>query len=105
MMEHDLPAWAAIPASVLLIVGGILALTGSIGLLRLKTFYKRIHSPTLGNTFGSFCVLAASIITSSAIVGRPVLHEVMITVFLILTSPVTAMMLMRAAVFRNRGTN
>ncbi len=33
---------------------------GSIGLLRLKDFYSRMHPPTMGMTLGSGCVLIAS---------------------------------------------
>src|SRR5690606_15118560 len=34
-----LPFWLAIPVSLLLVLSGILTLTGSLGLLRLPTFY------------------------------------------------------------------
>ena len=75
-MIDTLPLWASIPASVLLVLGGLLALTGSAGLLRFRTFYARIHAPTLGNTMGCGCVLAASILVFSALSSRPVFHEV-----------------------------
>lgn len=93
--------WLALPAAILLVAGGLLALIGSLGLLRLNSFYARIHAPTMGNTLGAGCVLIASMLTSSAAAGRPVIHELLITVFLLLTSPVTTMLLMRAAVFRS----
>ncbi|MDR0776434.1 MAG: monovalent cation/H(+) antiporter subunit G [Azonexus sp.] len=93
--------WLALPAAILLIAGGLLALIGSLGLLRLNSFYARIHAPTMGNTLGAGCVLIASMLTSSAAAGRPVIHELLITVFLLITSPVTTMLLMRAAVFRS----
>lgn len=96
----ELPDWLALPAALLLITGGLLSLVGSLGLLRLNTFYARIHAPTMGNTLGAGCVLLASMLTSSAIADRLVIHELLITVFLLLTSPVTAMLLMRAAIFR-----
>ena len=102
MIGEDLPFWIAIPASALLIIAGFLSLTGSLGLVRLKTFYERIHSPTLGNTLGAACVLIASILVSTYLESRPIFHEVMITLLLFLTSPVTAMLLMRAAIFRKR---
>ena len=101
-MIETLPLWASIPASILLVLGGLLALTGSAGLLRFRTFYARIHAPTLGNTMGCGCVLAASILVFSALSSRPVFHEVIITLLLIVSSPVTAMLLMRAAVYRTR---
>lgn len=102
MSEYDLPFWIAIPAALLLVVGGLLALTGSMGLVRLTSFYQRIHAPTMGNTMGVSCVLIASIMLFSWTQSRPILHEVLIVMLLFLTSPVTAMLLMRAAVYRQR---
>lgn len=99
-MMETLPIWISVPVSVLLVISGILTLTGSLGLLRLPTFYSRIHAPTLGNTLGVFCVLVASILISSTLEHRAVVHQILITVFLVITSPVTAMLLMRAAIKR-----
>lgn len=99
----DLPLWAAVPAAVLLVAGGLLTLVGSLGLLRLDVFYARIHAPTMGTTLGTGCVLLASMLVASALAQRPVFHEVLIAVLLVVTSPVTAMLLMRAAISRNRG--
>ncbi|HYG42850.1 MAG TPA: monovalent cation/H(+) antiporter subunit G [Bordetella sp.] len=101
-MNVDIPLWAAIPASILLVAGGLLALVGSAGLLRFNNFHCRIHAPTLGNTMGAGCVLLASILVFSALQHRLVVHEVMITLLLLITSPITAMLLMRAAVYRGR---
>src|SRR5262245_59114576 len=102
MNAFDLPLWAAAPAAVLLVVGGLLTLIGSFGLLRLPDFFARIHAPAMGNTLGVGCVLFASMLCSSAAAGRPVIHEVLITLFIVMSSPVTSMMLMGAAVYRNR---
>lgn len=102
MSEAELPLWATVPATLLLIAGGLLALTGSIGLLRLKDFYARMHPPTMGTTLGTGCILFASMIVSSALAGRPVIHELLITVFIVITAPVTAMLLIRAAAYRRR---
>src|SRR3546814_11177253 len=68
----------------------------------LPSFYSRIHAPTLGNTLGVFSVLLASILVSSTLEGRYVVHQILITVFLFITSPVTAMLLMRAAIKRQK---
>src|SRR3546814_4009532 len=102
-MMETLPAWAAIPVALLLVASGFLTLTGSLGLLRLPSFYSRIHSPTLGNTLGVFGVLLAPILVSSTLEGRYVVHQILITVFLVITSPVTAMLLMRAEIGRASG--
>jgi multicomponent K+:H+ antiporter subunit G len=103
MTESALPAWALLPAALLLICGGLLALVGSVGLLRLRSFYARMHPVTMGATLGTGCVLIASMLVSSALLKRPVVHEVLITLFILLTSPVSAMTLMRAAIHRERG--
>lgn len=100
MNAASVPLWAAIPAALLLVCGSLLALIGSLGLLRFDQFYARLHAPTLGNTLGAGCVLLASILVSSALAQRPVLHEVLITLCLVVTSPITTMLLMRAALLR-----
>lgn len=99
----DVPLWAALPAALLLICGGLLTLVGSLGLLRLDSFYARIHSPTMGGTLGAGCVLIASMLVSSALEQRPVIHELIITLFILITAPVSTMLLMRAAMQRDRG--
>lgn len=101
MTLEELPAWAALPAAVLLVFGGICTVIGSLGLARLGTFFQRMHGPSMGNTLGTGCVLVASILVSTALADRPVVHEVLITVFMVMTAPLTAMLLMRAAVHRS----
>jgi multicomponent K+:H+ antiporter subunit G len=98
----DLPAWAALPTALLLLLGAGLALTGSLGLLRLGSFYERIHAPTLGTTMGISCVLLASMLFFSVLQTRLVLHELLIAVLMVVTTPVTLMLLARAALYRDR---
>jgi multicomponent K+:H+ antiporter subunit G len=99
---ETLPAWAALLTSVLLIVGSGLALLGSIGLLRFKTFYERVHAPTLASTLGLFTILAASMVYFSVAKTRPVVHEILIAVFVSTTTPITFLMLVGAALYRDR---
>jgi multicomponent K+:H+ antiporter subunit G len=98
----DLPVWAALPVALLLLAGAVLALLGSIGLLRLRSFHDRMHAPTLGGTLGIGCVLIASMLFFSVTEARPVLHEVLIAAFMVLTTPITLMLLARAAIERDR---
>jgi len=98
----ELPLWASILVATLLLLGALLAFIGSFGLLHLNTFYKRVHAPTLGTTLGAFCILAGSIAYFSVTQSRLVLHEVLIGVFLSLTTPITLMLLVRAALYRDR---
>jgi multicomponent K+:H+ antiporter subunit G len=97
-----LPPWAAVLVGVLLLLGAGFTFVGSLGLLRLRGFYKRVHAPTLGTTLGTFFMVAASIAYFSVVQGRPVLHVVLIGVFLTLTTPITLMLLVRAALYRHR---
>ncbi len=99
---EELPLWAAILTSMLLLLGSGLALIGSIGLLRFKTFYERIHAPTLGTTLGLFSILAASMIYFSVSQTRPVVHEILIGIFVTTTTPVTFMFLVQATLYRDR---
>ena len=96
----DLAPWAAAAAAVLLVLGGLLTVVGALGLLRLRSFFERMHSPTLGTTLGVGCVLLASMLVSSNLAARPVIHELAIGVFIMLTSPISAMTLMRAGAVR-----
>lgn len=93
--------WLAIPMALLLILGGIITFTGALGLLRLPNFYQRIHGPTVFITVGTGCFLIASMLYFSGTTERPVVHELLITAFVLLTAPVVSMMIMRAAVYRD----
>jgi multicomponent K+:H+ antiporter subunit G len=88
-------------AGILLVVGAAITLVGSVGLLRLHTFYERVHAPTLGTTLGSTCVAVASMIYFSALGSRVVIHELLIIVFITVTTPISLVVLVRAAVFRD----
>ena len=75
MTDTALPAWVALPAALLLFAGGLLTLIGAVGLLRMRDFYSRMHPPTMGATLGTGCVLVASMLVSSWLLHRPVIHE------------------------------
>lgn len=98
----DLPLWAAIPAAFFLVVGATLTLIGSYGLARIKTFYERLHAPTLGTSWGVAGIALCSMIVSSVVNGRPIIHELLIAVFIMITTPVTLMLLGRAVLYRQQ---
>jgi multicomponent K+:H+ antiporter subunit G len=89
-------------AAVLVLAGALLAFLGALGLLRMKTFFERVHPPTMGTTLGTALVLAGSLLYFSALESRLVLHEILIGVFMTLTTPVTYILLGRAALRRDR---
>jgi multicomponent K+:H+ antiporter subunit G len=98
----DLPAWAAIIVALMVLAGAAITLIGSLGLLRLETFYQRVHAPTLGTTLGTFLIILGSMTCFSVLELRPVVHEMLIMLFVTLTTPVTLMLLGRAALYRDR---
>jgi len=98
----NLPVWAALVVGLLLLGGAGITLIGTLGLLRLKTFYERVHAPTLGSTVGALLILAASMACFTVLQSRPVVHEILIGIFVTLTTPVTLMLLARAAIYRDR---
>jgi multicomponent K+:H+ antiporter subunit G len=99
--EH-LPGPIAILIAVGLLGGSALTLAGAIGFTRLKTFYQRVHAPTLGSSMGMVLILASSILYFSVKRGAFVFHEALIAVFLSLTMPISLMLVVRAALARDR---
>jgi multicomponent K+:H+ antiporter subunit G len=103
-MTHaaDMPVWAAILVSLLVLLGAALAAIGSLGLLRLEGFYPRVHAPTLGSTLGIGSILIASMLFFTVLQTRLVIHELLITLFMVVTTPITLLMLAQAAIYRDR---
>jgi len=101
-MMEDLPLWLALTVSFLVILGALITMAGCLGLLRLKTFYLRVHAPTMGTSMGGGLILLASALYFTVTQDRLVLHEIAIFVFVSVTTPVTLMLLSRAALFRDR---
>ena len=104
MTEADVPAWAAIIVVALAVIGSGLSLLGAVGLVRLKNFYERVHAPTLGATLG-MALLLASIAWFTTVERRFMPREILIGLFLTVTTPVTLILLARAALFRDRTEN
>ncbi len=79
-----------------LVVGAFFLLVGSLGLVRLQDFFMRLHSPTKASTLGVGGMLIAAMLWSW---GRGVfsLHELLITLFVFVTAPVSANLLAKAA--------
>jgi len=101
-MAPELPLWAAIAVAVLVLCGAAMALIGSIGLLRFDSFYSRLHPPTLGTSAGTVLICAGSVLCFSVLGTRLSVHEVVVILFMIITTPVTFMLLARAALYRDR---
>ena len=86
--------------AALLLLGAGFALIGSIGLVRLPDIYTRLHGPTKATTLGVGSIILGSILYFSAHQGLS-LHEVLVTLFLFITAPVSAHLIARAALQRH----
>jgi len=83
--------------SVLLVLGGAFTLIGAIGLARLPDFFTRLHGPTKATTLGVGAIMLSSVIYFSSTGQGLGISEILITVFLLMTAPVSANMLAKAA--------
>ena len=94
-MDH-LPVWLEWLVAGMLVTGGAFLLIGAIGLTRFPDFYMRLHAPTKATTLGVGGVLLASMLTawSAGLAGT---HELLITLFLFITAPVSANLMAQAA--------
>ena len=96
--------------SALLLVASFFALVGSIGLVKLSDFFKRLHAPTKATTMGVGSILVLIFFAKDrintlvvsvfyhALVGNT-FHprEILISVFLVITAPISAHMMAKAA--------
>ena len=83
-------------ACALLLLGAAFALVGSWGMAKLSDFFMRLHGPTKASTLGVGGVLLASMLWQ-AIQGAPSLRELLITLFIFMTAPVSAYLMANAA--------
>jgi len=83
--------------SVLVIAGAVFTFIGSLGLARFKDFYTRLHGPTKATTLGVGCLLIASSLFFSLTTDHISLHEILVTLFLFITAPISAHLLAKAA--------
>jgi multicomponent K+:H+ antiporter subunit G len=86
--------------SLLIVAGGFFAFVGSIGLIKLPELMMRLHAPTKATTLGVGSVLIASMLYFAALGGNISIHELVITLFLFLTAPITANFVAKAYLHR-----
>lgn len=91
---------AEIVISVLLVAAGIFGLVGSVGLIKLPDTMTRLHAPTKATTLGVGGVLIASMLYFWIFRGQLSWHEFLITMFLLLTAPITANFIAKAHMHR-----
>jgi multicomponent K+:H+ antiporter subunit G len=88
--------------AALILAGSFFLLVGSWGLLKLPDLMTRLHGPTKATTLGIGGMLIASMLHFALVEGRLSIHELLITLFLFLTAPVTAHMVAKAHLHRHR---
>ncbi|HEY4665521.1 MAG TPA: monovalent cation/H(+) antiporter subunit G [Comamonas sp.] len=102
MNEVELPLWAEVLIAALVLGGSIIALLGSMGLMRLKSYFERVHAPSIVATMGCWLIMWATFVFFSATGKGLALHALLIAIFIAVTVPITTIFLMRAALFRAR---
>lgn len=103
-MNHldQIPPVIALVIAFFVALGSVLTLLGTVGLLRLGSFYERLHAPTLGTSWGTAGILIGSVLMFSTLGTRLVIHELFLGILVMVTMPVTLMVLGRAALHRDR---
>ena len=101
-MDAAVSPWVDLLVALLLLGGGALELTGAVGLLRYGDFFVRMHPPALAATLSAACVTVASSIHFSVLEQQLALYPLLINALLALTTPVTTVLLARAALERRR---
>ena len=76
--------------SAILVIGGIFGLVGSYGLIRLKDRMQRLHAPTKASTVGLGAALIASMFNGLIFGAGLSWHELLVTIFMFVTAPITA---------------
>lgn len=89
-------------ASALIVLGAGFALVGSWGLVRLPSLMERLHGPTKASTLGLGAMLVGSIVWFQLVKGEWTTHELLISLFLFVTAPITANMIAKVHLHRLR---
>jgi multicomponent K+:H+ antiporter subunit G len=84
--------------SILLLIGGSFVLVGSIGLVKMPDFFMRLHGPTKATTLGMASLLVAAMIFFSTTQEGFSVNEILITLFLLITAPVSGYMMIKSAI-------
>ncbi|WP_273719691.1 MULTISPECIES: monovalent cation/H(+) antiporter subunit G [unclassified Bartonella] len=104
-MKDDISLVVAVAITVFLVLGSGLTLIGTIGLVRLSSFYKRLHMLSLSTSWGAGSILIASFLYSIFVDHHFVFHEILLMIFLLVTIPVASMLVSQAAAYRHHSEN
>lgn len=93
---------AGMLVAALIVLGGSFTLVGSWGLVRLPSLMERLHGPTKASTLGLGAILVASIAWFHLVRGTWTTHELLVSVFLFMTAPISANMIAKVHLHRLR---
>ena len=96
------PFWVEAVVAALLLASGVLSLVAAVGLVRMKSYFQRMHAPALANTGGAWCVALATFVYFSMVDAHLALYAFIVSVLLAITAPVTTLLLARTGLFRKR---
>jgi len=82
-------------AALLLVVGALFGLIAAVGVLRLPDLYTRLHAASKAGAVGAGLILLAVAVIS--LDGGVILRSILGIVFLLLSTPISAHLLARAA--------
>lgn len=82
--------------AALLLVSSFFTVVGSFGLVKLADFFRRMHAPTKATTLGVGSILIASMLYHPLTNGEFRPRELLITLFLFISAPVSAHMMSKA---------
>jgi multicomponent K+:H+ antiporter subunit G len=94
--------FAEVMVSALILLGGGFALVGSWGLVRLPSLMERLHGPTKATTLGMGAVLLGSVLWFQLVEGVWTTHELLVSLFLFMTAPISANMIAKVHLLRLR---
>jgi multicomponent K+:H+ antiporter subunit G len=97
-----LPFWIEAVVAALLLASGVLSIVAAVGLVRMKSYFQRMHAPALANTGGAWCVALATFVYFSMMDAHLALYAFIVSVLLAITAPVTTLLLARTGLFRKR---
>ena len=101
-IDGPVAAWAEGVVALFVLASGVLAVIGGIGLLRLRQFFERMHPPALASTLAAWSAALASVVYFSALEMQLALYPLIVNLLLAITTPVTTVLLARAALLRKR---
>ena len=86
-----LPLWLEIVVAALVLAGAGLALLGATGLLRLPTFFERVHAPSIIATMGCWLIVHGTVLYFTVVHRSLALYALLIAVFVAITVPIMSL--------------